>query len=225
MYKIISNKIIREFAPSFHSTNGYTHETEELPILEWVDKYRLIGRPETIFCPEEFINEREEYIIWLLCREEYMADRDLRLFAVWCAREAFKLLDNVDERSLRVVYMADKFAKGLATAEEMEEAQAAADLAVLSGTMFGEYIAKAAAGTAKAIAGDAAGAAREAAEDAAAGEAVERMAKLDILLNSKENAFMGYGPGAANPYEIGKEAREKVRSAQVDKLITYFLNY
>ncbi len=51
-------------------------------------------------------------------------DRDLRLFAVWCARQAQHSLS--DKRSLDALDVAERFANGEATQEELTAAWAAA---------------------------------------------------------------------------------------------------
>jgi len=49
-----------------------------------------------------------------------------RLFAVWCAREALKLVDNPDPRSVAACDVAERYANGKATDEELDAALAAA---------------------------------------------------------------------------------------------------
>ena len=75
-----------------------------------------------------------------------------RLFAVWCAREALKLIDNPDPLSIAAVDVAERYANGEATIEELAAARAAA---------------RDAARAARAAARDAARAAWDAAWDAA----------------------------------------------------------
>ena len=55
-----------------------------------------------------------------------MTDRDLRLFSVWCAREALKLVKEPDERSINACDVSERFANGEATQEELDAACAAA---------------------------------------------------------------------------------------------------
>jgi hypothetical protein len=50
---------------------GIIPYNETLSVADWVAKYRNVI-------------EKSE-IIRLLCRDEFMSDKDLRLFAVWCA--------------------------------------------------------------------------------------------------------------------------------------------
>jgi len=53
-------------------------------------------------------------------------DKTLRLFAVWCAREALKLIDNPDPRSVNACDVAERYANGEATDDEMAAAWDAA---------------------------------------------------------------------------------------------------
>jgi len=62
--------------------------------------------------------------IWVARRA--MNDKGNRLFAVWCAREALKLISNPDPRSIKACDVAEKFANGDATKDELSEARAAA---------------------------------------------------------------------------------------------------
>ena len=111
--KTISNKIIRKFNPCYDPAEVVKDENEDLPVVEWVQKYRNL------------VHEKQD-IIWLLCNKHFMSDRDMRLFAVWCAREALKLEAEPDERSVNACNVAEKFANGEATSEELAAARAAA---------------------------------------------------------------------------------------------------
>lgn len=62
--------------------------------------------------------------IWVATR--LLDDRTNRLFAVWCAREALKLVENPDPRSVAACDVAERFANGEATDEELAEAAWAA---------------------------------------------------------------------------------------------------
>ncbi len=55
-------------------------------------------------------------------------DREIRLFAVWCARQVQHLM--TDKRSLEALAVAERFADGAATEAELYDAQAAAQAAV-----------------------------------------------------------------------------------------------
>lgn len=80
----------------------------------------------------DFINvyrdkvKNKEDIIWVICRKDYMSNKDLRLFAVWCAREALKLVDNPDPRSVNACDVAERYARGEATDDELAAAKVAA---------------------------------------------------------------------------------------------------
>jgi hypothetical protein len=112
MYKTISNEIIRKFQPCYDPSKFITDENEELPIKDWVEKYRNIVP----------IND----ILWLLLRGEFLSEKDLRLFAVWCARESLKLIANPDKRSVNACNVVEKYANGEATKEELNVAYIAA---------------------------------------------------------------------------------------------------
>jgi hypothetical protein len=115
MYKTISNEIIRQFHPCYDPSKFITDENEELLIKDWAKKYRNVVPIKDIF--------------WLLLREEFLSEKDLRLFAVWCAREALKLIANPDKRSVNACNVAEKFANGEATQEDLLAARVAASVA------------------------------------------------------------------------------------------------
>jgi hypothetical protein len=62
--------------------------------------------------------------IWVVTK--LLDDKTNRLFAVWCAREALKLVENPDTRSIAACDVAERFANGEATAEELAAAYGAA---------------------------------------------------------------------------------------------------
>ena len=107
--------------------------------------------------------------LWVVIRNECIDECTLRLFAVWCARQALALIDNPDPRSVAAVDMAERFANGEATSEELAAAWAAAWDASVAASAAASYAANAAArDAARAAAEDAARAAAEAAAEAAA---------------------------------------------------------
>ena len=110
--------------------------------------------------------------LWVVLREESIDAQALRLFAVWCARQALALIDNPDPRSVAAVDMAERFANGEATVDELDAARYAAIAAAsaAAGVSAGEAVGDAA----RAAAEDAARAAASAAARAAAKEAQER---------------------------------------------------
>jgi hypothetical protein len=176
MYKTISNAIIRKFKPCYDPSKFIKDETEELTVKEWVNKYRKVIPAKDIF--------------WLLLRKEFISEKDLRLFAVWCAREALKLIENPDERSVNACNVAEKYANGEATMDELLAARDAAYTSVVADDHtdytyyndYNDYIASDAA-SASIVASneDAAHAARFASSYAA--NAVAYAAQVDKLLN------------------------------------------
>jgi len=64
--------------------------------------------------------------LWVVLREQFIDARTLRLFAVWCAREALKLIKKPDSRSIDACNVAERYANGEATDEELADARDAA---------------------------------------------------------------------------------------------------
>ena len=113
MKTTINNNLIRSFTPCYNPIEVGIPDNETLSVREWVEKYR-----NTV--------KKKEDVIWLICRNEFMSDKDLRFFAVWCAREALKLIDNPDQRSINACDISESYANGEATQEELAAARAAA---------------------------------------------------------------------------------------------------
>jgi len=63
---------------------------------------------------------KPEWLMWVATRRGVLDDRTLRLFAVWCARQVQHLM--TDPRSVVAVDVAERFANGDATAEELKVA-------------------------------------------------------------------------------------------------------
>ena len=62
--------------------------------------------------------------LWVVCREEVLNARTLRLFAVWCARQVEHLI--TDERSKQAIMVAEQYALGNATKKQLDVAWDAA---------------------------------------------------------------------------------------------------
>jgi hypothetical protein len=126
--------------------------------------------------------------LWVVCREGVLDERTLRIFAVRCAREALALprvRDHVDPRSVEACDVAERYANGEATAEELDAARdaawaAARDAALAAARDAARDASLAAARDAAwAAARDAAlAAARDAARDAAWDAAIEILVSL-----------------------------------------------
>ena len=128
---------------------------------------------------------RPDWTIWIATRDGVLTDKELRLFAVFCARQVQHLL--TDERSRQAIDVAERFAYGNATQEELAAASdaasdaasfaasdaaraasyAASDAARAAARYAARYAARAASDAARAAASFAARAASYAASDAA----------------------------------------------------------
>jgi hypothetical protein len=85
--------------------------------------------------------------IWVVTR--LLDDKTNRLFAVWCAREALKLVEKPDPRSVAACDVAERFANGEATAEELAAAYAAAAYAAAYADAYAAAYAASYAGVAR----------------------------------------------------------------------------
>ena len=182
MQKTISNEIIRSLNSKSNLLNIITDETEELTVKQWVEKYRSIVPTKDI--------------IWLLLREEFLSEKDLRLFAVWCAKEALKLVKDPDIRSVEACNVAERYANGEATKEELNTARNAADYA------------------ARIAANDAAYYAYYAADAAHTTYDVAHAAVYDA-------AYANYYATKA-AYDAAYATYDAARASQLDQLLTYF---
>lgn len=174
--KIISNIIIRKLNPCYDPSEVVKDENEELPVKEWVAKYRNLVK-------------NKSDIIWLLCNKLYMSEKDMRLFAVWCAREALALIDNPDPRSITACNVAERYANGEATIEELNAAETAAWAATEDTAEATEAAAQAAAWAAAWAAWSATSTARSAARAAAQ---VAWIATLDTVEDTQIDQLMTY---------------------------------
>jgi hypothetical protein len=64
--------------------------------------------------------------LWVVLRKEFMTDKQLRLFAVWCARQALAIPGNESEVCSNTCDVAERYANGEATKEEFAAARDAA---------------------------------------------------------------------------------------------------
>jgi len=105
--------------------NGY-HITDAAHILDWANNnlYEVEYKGALV--------AHDDGDKWV-CRQakltrkiEKWNDKTLRLFACWCARNALALIEKPDPRSVDAVDVAEKFANGKATVEELAAAWDAA---------------------------------------------------------------------------------------------------
>ena len=113
---------------------------------------------------------------WVVCREDLIDAKTLRLFAVWCARQVEHLM--TDSKSKQTLDVAERFAHDKATSDELTAARAAAYAAYADADA--DAYADDAAAAADAAAADAAAAAYAAANaDARAAAYAARAAYVD----------------------------------------------
>ena len=196
--KTINNELIRSFSPCYDPSEKKIPNGETLSVLDWVEKYRSVVPPKDI--------------IWLLCRNEFLSDRDLRLFAVWCAREALGLIDSPDPRSVAACDVAERYADGDATNGELRATYHYADAAAYASTKAAYAATRAAAYAADAAAAYAAAEAAYAATRAA--NAATRAAY--------EYATYAATRAAAYAANAAYTTAEVVREKQLNQLLTYF---
>ena len=159
-------KSLRQAGACFDGYNKLVRALQGLPFSEAdADRENYIRYARKAQIPIRFILESNglDDALWSLrCVEG--RDREIRLFAVWCARQVQHMM--TDPRSVAALDVAERFAQGLATAEELDAAQAAAldALAAASDALAAASDARAAAlAAARAAARAAAWAARDAA--------------------------------------------------------------
>jgi hypothetical protein len=99
---------------------------------------------------------RPDWLIWVATRPGVLTDREIRLFAVHCARSALARVASPDLRSVTAVDTSERFANGLATLEELAAARAAAHAAADAADVAASADARAAANAACHSAADAA---------------------------------------------------------------------
>lgn len=145
------------------------------PAIEWANGKDLETAWNTC--------ERGDWMIWLLTESKNeVTDQELRLIAVECCRSIQHLM--TDQRSINAVDVAERYANGEATDEELRQARAAAEDAGAAAREAGAaaWAARAAAAAARAAA---AGVAREA---ASAAEAARAAAGVAWMAESKKQA-------------------------------------
>lgn len=108
--------------------NGY-HLTDFNHVFDWanVEMYEVEYKGKLVASEngDKFVVRSAR----LTKRVETWNDKTLRLFAVWCARNALALFDNPHHHSVTAVDVAERYANGKATDEELAAAMNAASYA------------------------------------------------------------------------------------------------
>lgn len=152
--------------------------------------------------------------IWAL-RCTHGADREIRLFAVLCARQVQHLI--TDERSLAALNVAEKFANGLATKEELAYAYAAADAAYAHASAVAYAAYAAAADAANAAANSAVDAAANAANAAAYAAYAAANAAVDAAVDAVHVASINAAYSAA--YSAARASCVAAQETQFRKML------
>ena len=71
---------------------------------------------------EAWDKARPDWVVWIATRHGVLTDKELRLFAVFCAREALALIPSPDPRSVEAVNVAERHVNGQATDAELSAA-------------------------------------------------------------------------------------------------------
>jgi hypothetical protein len=150
--------------------------------------------------------------LWVVCRDGLLSDKTLRLFAVWGARQVQHLM--TDPRSLKALDVAEAFAHGKATQDQLKDSAAAAWAAAWAAARAAARATAAWADAAWADAAARAAAARATARaaDAAAWAAADAADGAD----ADTAAFAAY---AATWAADAAAADDAARAAQVAQLI------
>ncbi len=107
----LTYELIKSFNPCYEPEEIDITESYSATIVEFINEYR-----------NKVKNKSD--IIWVVCRNDFMPDQDLRLFAVWRARKVPHSM--LDERSINALNIAELFAYGKATKEELMVAHSGA---------------------------------------------------------------------------------------------------
>ena len=76
-----------------------------------------------------WLSASPKWLVWVATRQGVLSDKELRLFACYCVRQVWHLLD--DDRSKNAVTTAEKYANGEATGKELSLAHSYAACAAV----------------------------------------------------------------------------------------------
>ncbi len=123
---------------------------------------------------------------WCVYRDGLISDKILRLFAVWSYRQTLKFIEKPDPRSLNAALVAEAYALGKATQEELTAAESAAWSAAESAWSAAESAAESAWSAARSAARSAWSAAESARSAARSAWSAARSAQRDKLIELLE---------------------------------------
>src|ERR1035437_9125479 len=103
--KLFNNEYIRSLNPCYNPIK-YIKDDETHTILSFLDIKEIPFEDK----------------LWLIFRNYFVSDKLMRLFAVWSARQVQHLMK--DERSIKALDIAEAFANGNASSEELAAALA-----------------------------------------------------------------------------------------------------
>lgn len=115
---------------------GY-HACKRDDILEWINAQLWLVEYKDP--PEEYDNKVNGRCIRFVRRVEGCNDRTLRLLAVYCARDALSQIDDPHPDVVEACDVAERYANGEATKEELEAASWAAYWAASSAAYWAAY--------------------------------------------------------------------------------------
>lgn len=106
---------------------GY-HACDKMHLFDWINAqlYEVEYQGEVTVGDTKVVGQKMRFIR----KVETWNDKTLRLYAVWCAREALKPIDNPDPRSIAACDVAERYASGEATSKELNAVRDAAWVAV-----------------------------------------------------------------------------------------------
>ena len=144
--------------------------------------------------PHAWETIRPDWLVWMATRRGVLDNRTLRRFAVWSARQVQDLM--TDPRSIAALDVAERYAEGQATNEELLAARDAAEAVWVAGA------------AARAAALDAAEAASEAAAEAAAGAAAEAAAGAAARAAARDAGYAAAQAAAETAAQAAEGAAE-----------------
>ncbi len=209
----ISYQQIKELNPCYDPIEIGMKEDYEDSVVNFIKEYR------------EKVKSKND-IHWVLLRKEFLTVKELRLFAVWSARKVQHLM--TDDRSIKALDVAEAFANGNATQEELDSGADAADAAWAALAAADAARAALAAADAAWAAADAARAALAAARAAlaAADAARAALAAADAAWAAADAARAAADAGAAADAAwaalAAADAARAALAAQLDRLIEIF---